>query len=91
MKTSVTKLSPSEGQIILWKAGYGRIPTHTELAIRGINSSESLLCVLCFKEPESMDHLLCHCEVVSKIWKMWCFMWNVQLVFPEKVKDLIVV
>ncbi|KAL4379424.1 hypothetical protein GQ457_02G015730 [Hibiscus cannabinus] len=66
--------APPKVVTFVWKVAHGRVPTRSELAKRGVNCVNSLPCVLC----------------VWRIWQRWCMIWKVHLVFPNKVKELIV-
>ncbi|KAL4376851.1 hypothetical protein GQ457_02G014430 [Hibiscus cannabinus] len=46
----------------IWKVVHDRVPLRAELTKCDL-VLDSLLCVLCDKEIESVDHLLCHCEL----------------------------
>ncbi|KAL4347101.1 hypothetical protein GQ457_17G003240 [Hibiscus cannabinus] len=45
--------APPKVEAFLWKMVHCRVSTHTELGKCGVNSVNSLLCVLCGKEPET--------------------------------------
>ncbi|KAL4310177.1 hypothetical protein GQ457_01G054770 [Hibiscus cannabinus] len=82
--------APPKVEAFLWKVVHGRVATRTELGKRGIVSVNSLMCVLYGKEPETVDHLFCNCEASWRIWQRWCSLWQIHLVFPEKVNEFVV-
>ncbi|XP_039002867.1 uncharacterized protein LOC120129436 [Hibiscus syriacus] len=66
-----------------------RLPVIIELHKRGIHCSVQSLYVFCNCEQKTVDHVLCHCDVVWKVWQRWCSVWKVNIVFPMKVKGLL--
>lgn len=60
---------PNKIRLFCWKALNNFIPTNLNLKIRGIDSS--IYCPICFKYPESTDHIysLFTCERAMEIWK----------------------
>ncbi|KAL4376105.1 hypothetical protein GQ457_02G020460 [Hibiscus cannabinus] len=67
-------LAPPKVETFVWKVAHGRVSTCSELVKRGINCVNSLLCVLCGKESEIVEHLLCHSTSLGfygLIWTIW--------------------
>ena len=65
-----------------------RIPVQTLLQDRGIAISSNL-CVLCNKEPESVNHLLVYCSYATEV-QSWIFKWcGFSLQNPSTVHDVI--
>ncbi|XP_058742524.1 uncharacterized protein LOC131614996 [Vicia villosa] len=61
---------PSKLLCFGWRVILDRIATKDQLFKRGITAAmNDLLCVFCEEEVESLSHLLCHCGIVSGIWR----------------------
>jgi hypothetical protein len=54
----------------MWMAVLGKILTMDNLRKKNIIVTE--WCCMCKKSGESIDHVLLHCEVASKVWNMVC-------------------
>lgn len=50
--------------LTLWRAIYDRLPTWNKLHFEG-----PLICPMCFKFGENIDHLLVNCEFAQQIWQ----------------------
>ncbi|KAK8604824.1 hypothetical protein V6N13_082293 [Hibiscus sabdariffa] len=87
-QTVWTGLVPPTVESFIWKVVRGRIPTLIELGKRGCNRAASELCVLCSKEAETVPHLLCHCEVVWKVWSKWLGIWQIEWAIPGSIHQL---
>jgi hypothetical protein len=77
---------PSRVAFFGWNAVLGRILTHDNLRKRSIVIVE--WCCMCKKNGESVDHLLIHCEVATRIWHYMFTLFGIEWVMPQKVLDL---
>jgi hypothetical protein len=78
--------APSKVIAFSWQLLYDRIPTRSNLEVRGILSSDvPWECVGCVGKVETSSHLFLHCPCVMKI---WCevFKWlGVEIVIPPSL------
>jgi hypothetical protein len=77
---------PSRVAFFGWNAVLGRILTHDNMRKRSIVIVE--WCCMCKKNGESVDHLLIHCEVATRIWHYMFTLFGIEWVMPQKVLDL---
>jgi hypothetical protein len=81
--------APSKVIAFSWQLLYDRIPTKSNLAVRGIVGSEMPWeCVGCVGKVETSCHLFLHCPCVMKV---WCeiFKWlGVEIVIPPSLTIL---
>jgi exonuclease III len=77
---------PSRVAFFGWNAVLGKILTHDNLRKRSIVIVE--WCCMCKKNGESVDHLLIHCEVATRIWHYMFTLFGIEWVMPQKVLDL---
>ncbi|XP_071734404.1 uncharacterized protein [Rutidosis leptorrhynchoides] len=64
--------------VFIWRARRNRIPVLFELDKRGIDL-HSVLCPLCDKTIESVDHALFSCPKVRKIWEKIFKWWGINV------------
>ncbi|XP_038991752.1 uncharacterized protein LOC120115051 [Hibiscus syriacus] len=83
------KFVPPKVSAFVWRAVHLRLPVMLELVKRGIICNDRCLCLFCNLEPEAVNHVLCLYAVVWRAWQRWCSVWNVNLVFPMNVKQLL--
>lgn len=57
---------PPKIKNFVWRVCRNILPTKTKLFDRKITSSYS--CTWCLNEPETVDHVLWHCEFAQKVW-----------------------
>ncbi|XP_039013231.1 uncharacterized protein LOC120142803 [Hibiscus syriacus] len=62
-----TGLALPNVESFVWRAVQHRIPVRQEQLKREVNSQNLGKCALCGKLEETIDHLMCHCEVYYKI------------------------
>ena len=67
-----TRVTP-KAQILGWRVFLDRLPTKTNLQVRGVQLQHSL-CDLCSEHEEIADHLFFSCKVSQKVWNM-CDSW----------------
>jgi hypothetical protein len=70
-----------------WTAALGKILTHDNLGKRSIVVVE--WCSMCKKNGESMDHLLLHCEVATRLWNYVFSLFGVEWAMPQSFLDLL--
>ncbi|KAE8699223.1 hypothetical protein F3Y22_tig00110584pilonHSYRG00317 [Hibiscus syriacus] len=83
------KFVPPKVSGFVWKAEHQRLPVTTELEKRGVLCTDNSFCSFCNRVPETINHVLCHCECVWQVWQRWCSVWHISIVFPLNVKDLL--
>ncbi|XP_071699692.1 uncharacterized protein [Rutidosis leptorrhynchoides] len=69
------KLLPHKIGIFIWRAKMGRLPVQLELDKRGIDM-DTVLCLVCNTEPESVDHLMRSCTFAGDIWSRTFSWWK---------------
>ena len=57
---------PPKIKTFVWRVCRNILPTKTKLFERKLTSSYS--CTWCMEEPETVDHVLWHCEFARKVW-----------------------
>ena len=62
-------IAPPKVEFMLWLTLLGKLNTRDLLVKKGILSPQANLCTFCSEQPESIDHLLLHCQVS---WQVWC-------------------
>ncbi|KAK2660964.1 hypothetical protein Ddye_007497 [Dipteronia dyeriana] len=62
------KLCPSKMETFLWQLLKERTMVQQVLNKLGINNSSSMMCSLCSKEMETIDHLFLHCPWTRELW-----------------------
>ncbi|KAL8515049.1 hypothetical protein ACS0TY_013943 [Phlomoides rotata] len=74
-----------------WRLLWGRLPTKSNLCMRGILSLlDDLRCVLCGLEDETEKHYFFECCVIHGIW-MECFAWlqTQMAIHPSTITNLL--
>ncbi|KAE8725734.1 hypothetical protein F3Y22_tig00008146pilonHSYRG00076 [Hibiscus syriacus] len=79
------KLAPLKVEAFVWRAALQRIPSLVDLARMGVVNLESVTCVLYSRDPETINHLFCHCSIVWRLWQKWALRWNIHFVCPGLV------
>lgn len=64
--------------IVSWCAWNDRLPTLTNLDAKGVDLN-SIRCQRFDEDPESCDHVFCHCLVAQKIWSGVAKWWNLDV------------
>ncbi|XP_039113778.1 uncharacterized protein LOC120249347 [Dioscorea cayenensis subsp. rotundata] len=60
---------PSKVTLFCWLANDNKISTLSNLGKKGCNfQNATYTCVMCYKNSETVDHLLIHCDFASRIW-----------------------
>jgi len=54
-------------QLCVWRAFLNRLPTRTNLVRRGVHLT-NILCPMCNKYDETVNHLFITCEIAQKRW-----------------------
>ncbi|XP_026384653.1 uncharacterized protein LOC113280214 [Papaver somniferum] len=70
---------PQKNQFFMWQAAQNAIPTLDNLLRRGCEIQQST-CALCSLAPESVDHLLLHCDISHKVWSYFIGGYNIRWV-----------
>jgi hypothetical protein len=60
--------SPSKVSAFSWQLLLNRIPTKDNLALRGVDTGNGLLCVACNCTLETSLHLFLHCGIAAQVW-----------------------
>ena len=60
---------PAKIKIFAWRAYVNGLPSKEKMCARGINTAKE--CPICNKEPESIHHVLLHCEFAIRVWSFW--------------------
>ncbi|KAE8659924.1 hypothetical protein F3Y22_tig00116960pilonHSYRG00031 [Hibiscus syriacus] len=63
------KYVPPKVAELVWKAMNQRLPVIPVLIKRGVHISDQPLCPFCNSWPESINHILFHCQSVWQIWQ----------------------
>nr|GEW82667.1 putative RNA-directed DNA polymerase, eukaryota, reverse transcriptase zinc-binding domain protein [Tanacetum cinerariifolium] len=61
-------LVPRKVNILFWRVALDRIPTRSNLLMRGIYLSD-IMCVICGNEIEERDHVFSSCDVAVCTWR----------------------
>ncbi|XP_058732733.1 uncharacterized protein LOC131604304 [Vicia villosa] len=78
---------PSKLHVFGWRALRDRLPSREQLAARGIITEESgMVCVFCYTEIESLNHLLVGCCEARKVWQKIAGWLGIDL---ENVEDVV--
>ncbi|KAE8682609.1 O-Glycosyl hydrolases family 17 protein [Hibiscus syriacus] len=64
-KTVWCKFVPPKISGFVWKAVYQRLPVTSELEKRGVRCNDNYNCSFCNTVPETINHVLCHCDGVD--------------------------
>lgn len=82
--------APLEVQGLVWKVAWRRELTANRLQIINLHRSLSpKVCVMCYRGPETNDHLLVHCPLVATLWKRILYMVHLHWVSPETIVHFI--
>lgn len=79
--------APHWVSFFVWTAAWGKILT-CDYVRRGIPIVD--WCCFCRRSGENVDHLLLHCEEVSRLWSFALRSFGVAWVLPKEVIDLFV-
>jgi hypothetical protein len=77
--------APPRVAFFVWMPVLGKILTMDNLRKKNIIVTE--WCCMCKKSGESIDHVLLHCEVASKVWNMVCQLFGIMWVMPGSLKE----
>ncbi|KAE8718592.1 hypothetical protein F3Y22_tig00110010pilonHSYRG00005 [Hibiscus syriacus] len=72
----------------VWKTMHQRLPVIIELEKRGVPCTDHPLCLFCNRKSKTINHVLCHRDVIWQVWQRWCSLWKLNIVFPMNVKEL---
>ncbi|XP_071695352.1 uncharacterized protein [Rutidosis leptorrhynchoides] len=75
-ETLRNNLIPQKLGIFVWWALKNRLPTRVELEKRGVHI-DSLLCPLCNKEIETVEHAIFECDHAKMVWDRILKWWEV--------------
>ena len=79
-------LVPPKVEIFAWFILIGRLNTKDRLHNFGIIPRNQLMCCMCNKEHESIEHLFFSCDFAWHLWWFWLMKWNVFWVSPNNQK-----
>lgn len=79
--------NPSKVSFFLWSAVLDKIITLDHLQSGGWFLANR--CVLCWKEEESVDHLLMHCDMATMVWGFFLSHLKMSWVFPNHFHEFI--
>ncbi|MCH99933.1 putative ribonuclease H protein, partial [Trifolium medium] len=60
--------APSKVIAFSWQLMLDRIPTKQNLALRGVQTGNDMMCMFCNMKVETSVHLFLHCDFAAKIW-----------------------
>ncbi|XP_039028563.1 uncharacterized protein LOC120162494 [Hibiscus syriacus] len=75
-------LVPPRVQTFLWQLSHHKVAVRVELKKRGV-PLENVLCPLCLKDEETIQHLFLLCPVVRELWNRFLRLWDVLSVLPK--------
>ncbi|GKU87734.1 hypothetical protein SLEP1_g2081 [Rubroshorea leprosula] len=88
-KRSCGRLVPSKVSIFGWRLCLDRLPTRRNLQKRGVTfQGDNMMCGLCKKGVEEVDHLFCTCMEAWVVWAKMIKWWGMELVMPDTVKGV---
>ncbi|GJU90796.1 retrotransposon protein, putative, ty1-copia subclass [Tanacetum coccineum] len=79
---------PSKVNINTWRAMNSRLPTRTNLDLRGMDL-DSIRCVVCDEEIETEEHVFVHCKIVVDIWKDIFKLWKIPILHLNNLFDVL--
>ncbi|GKV19346.1 hypothetical protein SLEP1_g29624 [Rubroshorea leprosula] len=83
------RLVPSKVSIFGWRLCLDRLPTRGNLKKRGVTlQGDNMMCGLCKKEMEEVDHLFCTCMEAWVVWVKLIKWWGIEVVMPDTVKGV---
>ncbi|KAE8707901.1 hypothetical protein F3Y22_tig00110370pilonHSYRG00013 [Hibiscus syriacus] len=83
-----TGLAPPKVETFLWQLSHKKLAVRVELQKREV-SMEDLLCPLCKKEKETIQHLFILCPVAWELWNRFIMIWDVSTVLPKDPMSLL--
>ncbi|KAE8679585.1 NFU domain protein 1 [Hibiscus syriacus] len=89
MKVVWRGLLPPRVETLLWQIVQQKLVVETELARRGIQGIDDVLCPLCKKVDESSSHLFFSCSVVWALWNKFLQLWTFSSVLHEDTKTFL--
>ncbi|XP_045797738.1 uncharacterized protein LOC123891913 [Trifolium pratense] len=78
---------PLKVSIFAWRLLRDRLPTKTNLVIRGIISSSAQVCVAGCGEAESAHHLFISCSFFGSLWALVCTWIDISLTDSSTIRD----
>ena len=81
-------LVPPRIEIFAWLACLGKLNTRAKLAKLNIIDPNQVLCPLCNKSAETVDHLLIHYDFSWRIWGWWMNIWDFKWAIPSSLKEI---
>ncbi|XP_039003297.1 uncharacterized protein LOC120130003 [Hibiscus syriacus] len=82
-------LAPPRVEAFLWQLAHQKVAVKVELVKRGIPLRDDILCPLCKKQEESVQHLFISCNVVWELWNKIASFWDISLVLPHDPPSLL--
>nr|GEV32531.1 RNA-directed DNA polymerase, eukaryota, reverse transcriptase zinc-binding domain protein [Tanacetum cinerariifolium] len=79
---------PSKVNINTWRAMNSRLPTRTNLELRGMDL-ESVRCAVCDEEIETEEHVFVHCKIAVDIWKDIFKWWKIPILHLNNLSDVV--
>ena len=76
---------PTKVGFFAWEAFWGKVLTLDQLKKRGRCLANR--CFLCYKEEESIDHILIQCSKARVLWELLFALFGVSWVLPYSVRD----
>ncbi|KAE8672566.1 G patch domain-containing protein TGH [Hibiscus syriacus] len=75
-------LAPPRVETFLWQISHQKLAVRSELKRRGV-VLESVLCPLCLKQEETVQHLFISCLVAGNLWNNYFKLWDISSVLPK--------
>ncbi|GJR36997.1 RNA-directed DNA polymerase, eukaryota, reverse transcriptase zinc-binding domain protein [Tanacetum coccineum] len=85
-KTRWIKSVPIKVNVHAWKVKINSLPTRFNISRHGIDI-ESIMCLICANEAESVDHLFFTCSLVRQIARKITHWWDVSIVECSTYED----
>ncbi|GJT66456.1 RNA-directed DNA polymerase, eukaryota [Tanacetum coccineum] len=63
------KIIPRKVNIFMWRLSLDKLPRHFNLSSRGLDI-QSILCPICNKQVETLNHIFFSCETTFNIWRL---------------------
>ncbi|KAE8735716.1 Replication factor C subunit 1 [Hibiscus syriacus] len=81
-------LAPPRVETFLWQISHKKMVVRVELKKRGV-PLEDVLCPLCHKYEETIQHLFISCSVAGEMWNRFLRLWDISTVLSQDPSSLL--
>ncbi|GJY78355.1 RNA-directed DNA polymerase, eukaryota, reverse transcriptase zinc-binding domain protein [Tanacetum coccineum] len=84
--TRWNKVIPIKVNVFLWKLSLNKLPTRINLDRKGIDV-DSLLCLICHEDVETVNHIFFNCEMAKDLWALLARWWELDIPFCKNFSE----